>query len=117
MSSPDSLLDPVPGAEPTKGGYYLWRYPRRTDKFSLVRPLRLTEILVIGDVLSFDIQGSSVGFMVVQKPDLAKWVKRIVIIGLLVQVILFGLFCVIALVFYKRMRGGPTPDSFNNSIP
>lgn len=24
--STSSLLEPVPGVEPTKGGYYLWRY-------------------------------------------------------------------------------------------
>ncbi|KAK7414924.1 hypothetical protein QQX98_006249 [Neonectria punicea] len=174
MSS--SLLDPVPGVEPTRGGLYLWRYlPNkgaavlflllflasflflswkiyttrarfciafaagcffevvgygarisarsktnkimpfviqnmfiliapallaasvymtlgriitsvRAEKYSMIRPTRLTKTFVTGEILSFMIQGGSAGLMVIQKPGLAEWGERIVIIGLMVQV-------------------------------
>ncbi|CAH0027689.1 unnamed protein product [Clonostachys rhizophaga] len=71
---------------------------------SLVRPPRITLTFVLGDVLSFVIQGAGAGMSVVQNQNLAKWSERIVVIGLLIQVIMFALFCVLAVVFHSRMK-------------
>ncbi|KAH7131055.1 RTA1 like protein-domain-containing protein [Dactylonectria macrodidyma] len=89
----------------------------RGDKYSMIRPKRLTKTFVIGDVLSFVIQGSSTGLMVIQKPGLAEWGERVVIIGLMVQVIMFALFAIIAVMFHRRMRRAPTADSYDVMVP
>lgn len=89
----------------------------RADKYSMIRPSRLTKTFVIGDVLGFVIQGGASGLMVIQKPGLAVWGERVVILGLVVQVVMFGLFCAIAVVFHRRMRRVPTADSFDVGIP
>ncbi|KAH8664754.1 RTA1 like protein-domain-containing protein [Ilyonectria robusta] len=201
------MTDPIPGVEPTKGGYYLWRYlPNKgaavlflllflasffyiswkiyktkarfcnvfavgcffevvgygarasahdktgkimtyaiqnmfilvaptlfaasiymtlgriitsiqAEKYSMIRPSRLTKTFVTGDVLSFVIQGGSAGLMVIQKPGLAEWGERLVMIGLVVQVVMFALFGIVAVVFHRRMRSAPTVDSFDGLIP
>ncbi|KPM36697.1 hypothetical protein AK830_g9860 [Neonectria ditissima] len=89
----------------------------RAEKHSMIRPKRLTKTFVTGDILSFVIQGGASGLMVVQKPGLSIWGERMVIIGLLVQVIMFALFAAIAVVFHRRMRRNPTTDSFDGLIP
>ncbi|KAH8654158.1 RTA1 like protein-domain-containing protein [Ilyonectria robusta] len=89
----------------------------RGEKYSLIRPTRLTKTFVTGDILTFMIQGGAAGIIVVQNATLAKWGERIVILGLIVQVLLFGLFTAIAVVFHHRLRKSATTDSFNSLIP
>ncbi|KAH7174047.1 RTA1 like protein-domain-containing protein [Fusarium flagelliforme] len=87
------------------------------DKHSLLKPTKLTRTFVLGDVLSFVIQGGGSGMSVVQNATLAKWAERIVIIGLVVQVVIFGLFCVVSVVFHRRMHREPTAASIGTLIP
>ncbi|KXH24930.1 RTM1 protein [Colletotrichum simmondsii] len=87
------------------------------EKYSMIRPAKLTKTFVLGDLVSFLIQGGASSMMVIQKPGFATWGERIVIIGLVVQIIMFGLFCAIAVVFHRRMRQAPTPDSLDGLIP
>ncbi len=89
----------------------------RAEKYSPIRPSKLTMTFVAGDILSFTIQGGGGGLMVIQKPGLAEWGERIIILGLVVQVVLFGLFGVTAVVFHRRLRFAPTPDSLDVLIP
>ncbi|KAK1624066.1 RTA1 like protein-domain-containing protein [Colletotrichum phormii] len=70
------------------------------EKYSMIRASKLTKTFVIGD-----------------KPGLATWGERIVIIGLVIQIVMFGLFCAIAVVFHCRMRQAPTPGSLDGLIP
>lgn len=87
------------------------------EKHSPLRPSRLTATFLLGDILSFLIQGGSAGMMVVQNADLAKWGERLVIIGLAVQIVVFAIFCVVSIIFHRRVRHAPTQQSFDNSIP
>lgn len=87
------------------------------EKYSKIRPSKLTLTFVLGDVASFVIQGGASGLMVIQKPGLAKWGERIIIIGLVVQIVMFGLFCAIAMIFHRKMRQAPTVDSLDGLIP
>lgn len=84
----------------------------RGDKYSPVKPSNITLTFVLGDVLSFLIQGGGAGLSVVQNPSLAKWAERIVVIGLLFQIIMFALFGVLSVIFHRRMRRAPTAESY-----
>lgn len=89
----------------------------RASNYSMVRPNRLTITFVTGDVASFLIQGGSSGLMVIQRPGLAKWGERLAILGLMIQVIMFGLFFVITVVFHQKLRRAPTPESYDVTVP
>ncbi|KAH6677697.1 RTA1 like protein [Halenospora varia] len=69
------------------------------EKYSLIRVNWLTKLFVLGDVMSFMIQGA------------------MVVAGLLIQVVMFGLFIVVALLFQSRMKSNPTPASYHPEIP
>ncbi|RSL79118.1 hypothetical protein BHE90_006586 [Fusarium euwallaceae] len=89
----------------------------RAEKHSMVKPSRLTKLFVLGDVLSFMVQGGGAGMGVVQNQSVAKWAERIVIAGLLIQIIVFGLFCAVAVVFHRRMKRAPTAASIGSLVP
>ncbi len=72
------------------------------EKHSVIRPDRTTKLFVAGDILSLTVQGSAAGLMVVS--EMAKIGQGVVIAGLVVQIIIFGLFCLTAAVFHRRMR-------------
>ncbi|KAK3934435.1 RTA1 like protein [Diplogelasinospora grovesii] len=76
------------------------------ERYSIVRADWLTRIFVLGDVLSFVVQGSAVGLMVTggNNAVAGQW---IVVTGLLIQMIMFALFGLTALLFHVRMRRDP----------
>ncbi|KAL4907029.1 hypothetical protein BDW74DRAFT_176629 [Aspergillus multicolor] len=76
------------------------------QKYSLIPVRWLTKIFVVGDVLSFLIQGGAAGMMV--QSSLASLGNKLVVLGLLVQVIMFGLFIVTAIVWQVRMKKDPS---------
>ncbi|KAH8686093.1 RTA1 like protein [Tricladium varicosporioides] len=85
------------------------------EKYSLIRVNWLTKLFVLGDVMSFMIQGGSAGLMI--NSNTASAGEKMVVAGLLIQVIMFGLFVVVALLFQSRMRSNPTPASYHSEIP
>ncbi len=72
------------------------------EKHSVIRPGWLTKLFVTGDILSLAIQGSAAGLMIIR--DIAKIGQGLVIAGLVFQIIIFGLFCLTAIQFHRRMR-------------
>ncbi|KAH7114408.1 RTA1 like protein-domain-containing protein [Dendryphion nanum] len=74
------------------------------EKYSLVRPSWLTKIFVSGDVISFLMQGAGGGIMSTAKknPANSKKGERIIVGGLFVQLIFFGLFVVTSALFQRR---------------
>lgn len=70
-------------------------------RHSLIPVKWLTKIFVAGDVVSFLIQGGAAGMMV--STDLASLGNKLVVVGLVVQVVMFGLFVVTAVIFQVRM--------------
>lgn len=87
----------------------------RADHLSLIKPRNLTRTFVTGDVLSFVVQGGAAGLMVTGKtPELG---KGIVIAGLMIQIVMFGLFAVTAVIFNRRIEKAPTNESYDSSIP
>jgi hypothetical protein len=72
------------------------------ESLSIVPVKWLTRIFVCGDVLSFLVQASGAGIMVTA--DSMKTGESIIIGGLFVQIVIFGLFAVTAAVFHIRVR-------------
>jgi hypothetical protein len=87
----------------------------RAEHHSLIRVNWLTKVFVMGDVLSFVVQGSAAGLMATGSN--AEMGKNIVIAGLMIQVIMFGFFIVTSMVFQIRMHHHPTPQAFHQAIP
>ncbi|KAM7208387.1 RTA1 like domain containing protein [Naviculisporaceae sp. PSN 640] len=80
---------------------------------SLVRTTWLTKIFVAGDVLSFAAQGAGGGLLSSAKnkkdQDLG---NTIILVGLGIQVVVFGLFIVTTVLFHLRIGKQPTSRSF-----
>lgn len=73
------------------------------ERLSIIHARWLTKLFVLGDVLSFLIQGGGGGLATNQdiNPDIP---KVIVIVGLVIQVVMFGLFMVTTVIFHRRMN-------------
>ncbi len=85
----------------------------KAEKISLVRVDWLTTIFVLGDVFAFVVQGSGAGLMVTASQSALG--GNIIVAGLLIQVVMFGLFCLTAAVFHYRYQsryaGAATRDN------
>lgn len=88
------------------------------DSRSLIRPSWLTKIFVTGDVLSFFIQSGGGGMMASAKSaSNVSLGNKVIVIGLIVQLVFFGFFIIVSMVFHLRMRSSPTPVSLSISPP
>ncbi|KAJ5890824.1 uncharacterized protein N7473_007052 [Penicillium subrubescens] len=84
-------------------------YMLEAEKLSIIRVGWLTKTFVAGDVLSFLMQASGAGLMVQgSNPSTG---EHIIIGGLFVQIIFFGLFTISAIVFQYRIAKAPTTRS------
>ncbi|PVH67423.1 RTA1 like protein [Cadophora sp. DSE1049] len=84
------------------------------EAYAIMRPTRITKIFVGGDFLCFQIQGAGGGMLSSAKTAAAK--KRgemIILSGLLLQIVIFGFFLLVALIFHKRLHNRPTAKSLN----
>ncbi|EED19545.1 conserved hypothetical protein [Talaromyces stipitatus ATCC 10500] len=85
---------------------------------SLVRPSWMTKIFVTGDVLSFFLQCGGGGILAQAKtPKTTNLGNDIIIVGLLVQLVFFGFFIVVSIVFHRRMLASPTNISQTVTVP
>ncbi|KAJ5106231.1 RTA1 like protein [Penicillium angulare] len=78
------------------------------EHLSFIRVSRLTKTFVWGDVLSFIVQGNSSSLSILGYPQ---WAKVAVVGGLAIQLISFSLFWLTAIIFERRVRRQPTPES------
>jgi len=84
----------------------LGRLIRRTGSsdLSIIRPTRVTKIFVAGDVFSFFVQGGGGGMLV--KAKTASEVstgENIILGGLILQILIFAFFVVVASIWHKRL--------------
>ncbi|KAH8896107.1 RTA1 like protein [Thozetella sp. PMI_491] len=77
------------------------------QSYSIIRPTLLTKIFVGGDIISFIVQIIGSG-SISNNFNLA---KTIILVGLVVQIIFFGLFVVVTTLFHRRLTIAPTPMS------
>jgi hypothetical protein len=80
------------------------------EPYAFIRRTWLTKIFVLGDVLSFVAQGIGGGMLtnhngsIQDQLDRQKKGKNIILIGLWIQIIFFGVFLLVALLFQFRGR-------------
>ncbi|KAF4765290.1 hypothetical protein HAV15_003571 [Penicillium sp. str.  len=87
------------------------------DSKSLIRATRLTKIFVLGDVLAFFMQSGGGGIMSSAKSASSlKLGEDVIIVGLIVQIIFFGFFIAVSVIFHKRMAGDPTSAAMATSV-
>lgn len=72
------------------------------ESLSIVSVKWLTKIFVCSDVISFAVQAGGVGMMVTA--DSMTTGENIILAGLFVQIVIFGLFAVTAASFHSRFR-------------
>jgi hypothetical protein len=72
----------------------------RAEKHSLIRLDRLTKTFVLADVMSFLVQGGSAGLMF--QSSTVKVGECMVVVGLFIQIVMFGLFAFTAMIFQVR---------------
>ncbi|KAH2989149.1 hypothetical protein KXW58_004896 [Aspergillus fumigatus] len=86
----------------------------RGERFSIISLNWLIKTFVLGDILSFVVQGSSIGLSVTGH---ATGATAVVLIGLFIQLISFGIFGLTAVMFYRRIMEAPTPQCHNADLP
>ena len=86
----------------------------RGERYSLVRRTWLTKIFVGGDVISFMMQGAGGGIMSSGASGM-KTGEKIIIGGLFVQILFFGLFFVTAILF--QLRGKEYFTTLRSTVP
>lgn len=75
----------------------------RAEQYSVIKISWLTKIFVIGDVLSFFIQGGGGGIMASDSTKV-KLGENIILGGLFFQLVIFSFFVLAAIIFHMRMR-------------
>jgi RTA1 like protein len=86
------------------------------EHLSLIRPSRLTIFFVSGDVLGLLVQGAGAIVMPLGTLQDYRIGSRIVIGGLSILVVYFGLFILFALTFNYRLDQHPTSRSLHTSL-
>ncbi|TVY60215.1 Protein RTM1 [Fusarium oxysporum f. sp. cubense] len=87
------------------------------ERHSPIKRVWLTKIFVVGDVASFILQGAGGGMMAGGSLEALHNGERIVIIGLIVQIVFFSLFAVTAAVFHMRLVGSMSAKAAVSGIP
>ncbi|EEP81346.1 predicted protein [Uncinocarpus reesii 1704] len=83
------------------------------DRFSIVRRTWMTKIFVTGDILSFIVQGIGGGVMYSGTPSNLSLGQKIIIVGLVIQLLFFGFFTFASIIFHRRMSANPTTTSLS----
>ncbi|KAJ5746542.1 hypothetical protein N7520_011724 [Penicillium odoratum] len=85
---------------------------------SIIRPTWLTKIFVTGDVLSFLMQSSGGGMLATAKTTSSVNLgENIIVGGLFVQVVSFGIFIIVSIIFHRRMLATPMHALVKSRIP
>ena len=86
------------------------------ERHSLMPVRWLTRAFVTGDVFSFLVQSTGGGLMGVRNFN-QQTGQDIILAGLFIQIVMFGLFAVLAVVFDVRMRRWPSEASLSGTGP
>ncbi|CEJ60337.1 hypothetical protein PMG11_08914 [Penicillium brasilianum] len=97
----------------------LGRLIRRVDgeSRSLIKSTKLTKIFVVGDILAFLIQsGGGAMLSGAKSASNMKLGENVITVGLFVQIVFFGFFVVISVIFHKRIVANPTTGSITCTV-
>ncbi|KAL8713179.1 MAG: hypothetical protein Q9220_002700 [cf. Caloplaca sp. 1 TL-2023] len=84
----------------------------QAESYSVIRVNWLTKCFVLGDVFTFFVQGGGGGILASTDPDKVKLGQNIILGGLFLQILLFGLFILVSIIFHVRLRKQPTQQSY-----
>ncbi|KAF2755711.1 RTA1 protein [Pseudovirgaria hyperparasitica] len=87
----------------------------RGEHLSIVRPSWVTKIFVFGDILSFIFQAAGGGLRSSENADTADIGNTVIIIGLWIQIVFFGLFMINSIIWWTRMK--TRPSSLARDVP
>ncbi|KAF5574381.1 RTA1 like [Fusarium pseudoanthophilum] len=87
------------------------------DRYLYVPRRWLTRIFVIGDVLSFFMQGAGGGMMGSDNNNSRNLGEKLIVVGLFVQIVFFGCFVITAAIFHLRLRRNPTQKVIADKPP
>jgi hypothetical protein len=87
------------------------------EHHSLIPIKWLTKAFVLGDCLSFTIQAGGGGIQAAGTLELLHLGEKIIIVGLFIQLAIFGFFMVSAVVFHVRILSSPTSVSLMTAVP
>ncbi|KAI0880918.1 RTA1 like protein [Annulohypoxylon maeteangense] len=88
------------------------------DSYSLIKPKWLTKFFVLGDLISFFAQGGGGGILTQAKSlDDVRRGENIIVGGLAIQILFFGFFMIVTLVFHRRISGRPTRTALTLNTP
>ncbi|KAI4111984.1 MAG: hypothetical protein LQ338_008337 [Usnochroma carphineum] len=76
----------------------------RAESLSPVRVNWLTKLFVLGDVITFFIQGGGGGLMASSDQNRFKTGQYTILGGLFLQILIFSLFIVVSIIFHKKLR-------------
>ena len=77
----------------------------------------LTAIFVLGDIFAFMVQSTGASVLTKKKPNSAKTGQWIIIGGLVIQIVFFGFFMIVSIIFHRRVLQTPTRRSNVPDIP
>lgn len=77
----------------------------------------LTKAFVLGDIVSFTLQAAGGGIQAAGTLELYHLGEKIIVIGLFIQIVVFGFFVITSIVFNMRIRQRPTQVSVSERIP
>ncbi len=77
------------------------------ESYSVIKPSQLTKIFVGGDILCFFVQIIGSGTLSTR----FNLGKAIILVGLIAQIVFFGLFVLVAAIFHRRLSRNPTPTA------
>ncbi|KAK0617605.1 RTA1 like protein-domain-containing protein [Immersiella caudata] len=90
----------------------------QAEEYSLVRINWLTKVFVLGDVLSFLAQSAGGGLLAKAESKADQDIgNSVVLAGLGIQVVFFGLFIITTIVFHVRIAKRPTAHSYSVAVP
>ncbi|KAL0769124.1 hypothetical protein CaCOL14_008432 [Colletotrichum acutatum] len=89
----------------------------RAEHLSLLPVPWVTKIFVTGDVVSFTMQAGGGGIQAAGTLELYDIGEKIIIIGLLVQIVVFGFFIITTILFHHRISRKPTSVAIEGIVP
>ncbi|KAK1490335.1 RTA1 [Colletotrichum cuscutae] len=89
----------------------------RADNLSLLPVPWVTKIFVTGDVVSFTMQAGGGGIQAAGTLELYDIGEKIIIVGLLVQMVIFGFFIITTILFHHRISRKPTSAAIEGIVP
>lgn len=87
------------------------------EHLSLVPVQWVTRLFVTGDVIAFTLQAGGGGIQAAGTLELYNIGEKVIIAGLLVQIVIFGFFVVTSVLFHVRLLKNPTHVSNTGEIP